>query len=281
MPILKILITTIMPLTSVYLSILTTIMLIPLSTSGQKATEVLICYGKLQAEEISGYHTLILEPRHYFASAIRVFKKQNKEVYAYVSLGEVNVNAPHYAKLSSLTSGKNEQWESHYLNLEAPKTTQVLLELIDSIFATGYDGLFLDNIDNFNQYGPQKKQKEALIQLIQKIKSKYPNKKLIQNAGLALVPETSKYISSIAIESVASAYDFKSQQYQLSSDEQWETLSNDVIAVQKKFKKPIILIEYADSSTLVAQIKNRTNTLDCSLFVGSIDLQKLPTIHLN
>jgi uncharacterized protein (TIGR01370 family) len=281
MLILKILITTIMPHISVFLPLISSLMLIPFCSFDQKAPEVLICYGKLQAEKIAGYQTLILEPKHYFASNIRVFKKQNKEVYAYISLGEVNVNAPHYAKLSSLTSGKNEQWDSHYLNLEASKTTKVLLELIDSIFATGYDGLFLDNIDNFNQYGPQKEQKEALIQLIQKIKSKYPNKKLIQNAGLALVPETSTYISAIAIESVASAYDFKSQQYQLSSDEQWKTRSADVIAVQKKYQKPIILIEYADSSALFTQIQDRANTLDCSLFVGAIDLQKLPTIHSN
>ena len=281
MLILKILITIIMPLTSVCLSLITSLMLMPTSSFDQKAPEVLICYGKLKPEEISGYQTLILEPKHYFASAIRVLKKQNKEVYAYISLGEVNANAPHYAELSALTSGKNEQWDSHYLNLEAPETTKVLLELIDSILATGYDGLFLDNIDNFNQYGPQREQKQALIQLIQKIKSKYPNKKLIQNAGLALVPETSTYISAIAIESVATAYDFKSQQYQISSEEQWNTLSADVIDVQKKYQKPIILIEYANSSALLVQILNRTNTLDCSLFVGAIDLQKLPTFHLN
>lgn len=256
-------------------------MLMPFCSFDQKATDVLICYGKLQPEEISGYHTLILEPKHYFASDIRVFKKQNKEVYAYISLGEVNVNAPHYTKLSAITTGKNEQWDSYYLDLESAKTNQVLFEIIDAIFATGYDGLFLDNVDNFNQYGPQKKQKQALIQLIQKIKSKYPAKKLIQNAGLALVPETHKYISSLAIESVASAYDFKSQQYQLSTEEHWKSMRANLIEIQKKYQKPIILIEYADSPKLFTQIQDRSNTFDCSLFVGTIDLQELPTNYSN
>ncbi len=270
-----------MLLISAYLPILTSFMLTPFCSFDQKAPDVLICYGKLKPEVILGYQTLILEPKHYFASDVRVFKKQNKEVYAYFSLGEVNVNAPHYTKLSAITTGKNEQWDSYYLDLELANTNQVLFEIIDSIFATGYDGLFLDNIDNFNQYGPQKKQKQALIQLIQKIKTKYPAKKLIQNAGLALVPETYKYISSIAIESVATAYDFKTQQYQLSSAEQWNTLSTEITAIQRKYEKPIILIEYANSSTLFTQIQVRSNTLDCSLFVGTIDLQQLPIIYSN
>jgi polysaccharide biosynthesis protein PelA len=268
-----------MLLISVYLPILTSFMLTPFCSFDQKAPDVLICYGKLKPEEISGYHTLILESKHFFASHIRVFKKQNKEVYAYISLGEVNVNAPHYAKLSASTTGKNEQWDSHYLDLESATTKKVLLEIIDSIFAMGYDGLFLDNIDNFNSYGPQKEQKQALVELIKKIKTSYPTKKLIQNAGLALVPETYKYISSIAIESVATAYDFKSQQYQLSSDEQWNTLSTAVTAIQSKYEKPIILIEYADKSSLLAQIQERSQTLDCSLFVGAIDLQKKPNFN--
>jgi hypothetical protein len=115
--------------------------------------------------------------------------------------------------------------------------------------------------------------------VIKKIKTSYPTKKLIQNAGLALVPETYKYISSIAIESVATAYDFKTQHYQLSSDEQWNTLSTAVTAIQSKYEKPIILIEYADKSSLLAQIQERSQTLDCSLFVGAIDLQKKPNFN--
>jgi endo-alpha-1,4-polygalactosaminidase (GH114 family) len=40
-----------------------------------------------------------------------------------------------------------------------------MIEMVDELFAKGYDGLFLDNIDNFTIHGPQKEQKTAIVNL--------------------------------------------------------------------------------------------------------------------
>jgi len=270
-----------MPLTNILFYILPSFLLSSFCRMEQKESKVLICYAKLNPELIKGYKTLIVEPKHYLPSNIRVFKKQNEEIYAYISFGEVNTNADHYTKLAQYTTGKNEQWDSHYLNLKSPQTVKVLLDLVARIFASGYDGIFMDNIDNFTQYGTQKNQQDAVIQLIKKIKATYPTKKLMQNAGLELVPETAPYISSVAIESVASHYDFENQKYQLSDEERYTNLKSAVVAMQNKSKKNVLLIEYADKPELKNTILERVADIDCSLFIGTIDLQQQPELNTN
>ena len=120
-----------------------------------KKSNVLICYGKMNPELIKGYKYVIVESKHYFASNIRVLKSKNEKVLSYISLGEVNANATHYLELKKHTLGKNEIWNSYYLDLNSKKTIETLMHIIDETFANGYDGLFLDNFDNFTIHGPQ------------------------------------------------------------------------------------------------------------------------------
>jgi len=270
-----------MLLTNILFYLLPAVFFTPFCRSDENSPAFLICYAKLDPAQIKGYQTLIVEPKHYLPSNVRVFKKHNKQVLAYISLGEVNSNADHYSKVSPYTVGKNELWDSHYLNLESPETVKILLDVIADLFASGYDGLFLDNIDNFSQYGPQKEQSGALVQMIKTIKSKYPSKKLMQNAGLELLPKTEDFISAIAIESVASHYDFKLKEYQLSDTDRWNERSTNVLNIKKWFHKPILLIEYADTKELLQDIQQRVSALDCDLFIGPIELQHLPNITSN
>jgi uncharacterized protein (TIGR01370 family) len=241
-----------------------------------KKSTVLVCYGKLKPESIKGYHYVILESKHYLPSNIRVIKSQNEKVFAYISLGEVNAHAPHYAKLKNHTLGKNEIWNSYYLNLKSDKTKAVLMTIVDDLFNKGYDGLFLDNIDNFTIHGPQKDQKDELVELLKMIREKYPKKQFIQNAGLDLISETDPYVNAIAIESIATSYSFKSKKYQLRDKAQFEILMDRLEKVNKEYKVPVILIEYADSAVLTNQVLERIKPSKFDYFIGNIDLQTLP-----
>ena len=241
-----------------------------------RKNSVLICYGKMKPEEIKGYKYLIVESKHYFPSNVRVLKSQNEKVFAYISLGEVNENAVHYQDLKKHTLGKNKIWNSYYLNLKSKKTVETLMEIIDEIFDKGYDGLFLDNFDNYTIHGPQKDQKDEIINLMKLIKEKYPKKMFIQNAGLDLAGETAKYIDAIAIESVATDYSFKGNKYGLRKKEQFVPYLNRLNTINKTYNVPIILIEYADNEKLVDQIEQRIDSTSHDYFIGNIDLQTLP-----
>ena len=244
-----------------------------------KKSTVLFCYGKTKPAQIKGYQYVIVESKHYTASNIKLLKSQNEKVFAYISLGEINENSIHYKDFKKHTLGKNKIWNSHYLDLKSKKTNELVMEMVDEIFAHGYDGLFLDNIDNFTIYGPQKEQKDKVIDLIKMIKEKYPKKMFIQNAGLDLAEETSRYIDVIAIESVASAYNFKDKKYNLREKSEYEVYMNRINTISNTYSIPFILVEYADSKTLVNQIEKRMENSKFDYFIGNINLQTIPQFN--
>ena len=244
--------------------------------TGINKNTVLVCYGKLGAETIKGYEYVILEAKHYNVKEVKIIKAQNEKVFAYMSLGEVNGNAAHFKDLKSHTLGKNEIWNSYYLNLKSEKTVTVLMEIIKNTLSKGYDGMFLDNIDNYTIYGPQKDQRKELVTLLRNIKETYPKSQFIQNAGLDLISETSLYVDGIAIESVASLYNFKDKKYNLRDEKQFNETLTRLKTINSTYKIPIILIEYADTKKLNDKIIERIKPSKFPYFIGQIDLQALP-----
>ena len=265
-----------MQLIKIFLYILPSLLTNSLLQSSVKKSTVLVCYGKVKPESIKGYTYVILESLNYSSQQIKTIKAQNSKVFAYISLGEVNIHAPHYKILKSNTIGKNENWDSYYLNLKSNKTQETLLNIVDKTLSEGFDGLFLDNIDNFTIYGPQKEQKKDLINLLKKIKEFYPKKEFLQNAGLDLVPETLPYINAIVVESVASDYVFKDKSYNLRKSEDHNSRITRLKSISENSKIPIILIEYADSKKLYSQITDRVESSKFEYFIGNIDLQSIP-----
>jgi len=265
-----------MRLIKFFLFILPSVLMANLFAAVPKKNTVLVCYGKLHAESIKGYGYVILEAKHYTAKEVKQIKEQNEKVFAYMSLGEVNANAPHYKTLKNYTLGKNEIWNSYYLNLKAEKTSTVLMDIIDKTLAKGYDGMFLDNIDNYTIFGPQKDQRKELVTLLRNIKEKYPKNLFIQNAALDLIPETSAYIDAVAIESVASHYSFKTQKYGMRDNKVFEETMARLKTVNTTYKVPVILIEYADTKTLNNKIIEKIKPSGFQYFIGNINLQHLP-----
>lgn len=244
-----------------------------------KKSTVLFCYGKTKPEDIKGYKYVILEPNHQSYKDIRQVRTQNDKVLAYISLGEINENSKHYKDFKKCLLGKNELWNSHYIDLNSKKANDLLVQMVDEIFELGFDGLFLDNIDNFTIHGPQKEQNENVVKLIKEIKEKYPKKCFMQNAGLDLVPETSRYVDVIAIESVATNYNFKDKKYNLSEKTIFEANLNRINTLNSTYSIPFILVEYADSKELAEEVKKRVVPSGFDFFIGTIDLQTIPKFN--
>jgi hypothetical protein len=244
-----------------------------------KKSTVLFCYGKTNPIGVKDYKYVILESKHYNSKDVKIIRSQNDRVFAYISLGEINESSTHFADLKKHTIGKNDIWNSHYIDLKSKKANETLMEMVDEIFAFGYDGLFLDNIDNFTIHGPQKDQTEKVIELIEKIKEKYPKKMFMQNAGLDLVEETSRYVDLIAIESIATDYSFKDKKCNLREKTIFQASLNRINTISATYSIPFILIEYADSKELVELVKKRVEPTGYDFFIGTIDLQTIPKFN--
>lgn len=245
------------------------------SKNEDKST-VLFCYGKFNTALVKNYNQVIIEPFHFNLTEIKQLKKDNKQVLAYISLGEVNSQAKHYKKLKNITLGKNNNWDSHYLDLKSEKTKEVLLQLMTEAFDKGFDGMFLDNLDNFTQFGPQKEDKKEAIEFLKIIAAKFPNKVFYQNAGLELLENTHKYIDGVVVESVASSYTFKDKKYGLRNKQEFDTYINRIDSLKTKYNIKFILVEYADTKALYDKIALRLAKYKLDYFIGKIDLQTLP-----
>ncbi len=239
-------------------------------------SDIFFCYGKLNPLDVKGYSYVVIESKNYTIPDVKKFKKLNGKVLAYISLGEVNSQAKHYNSLKNNTIGKNENWDSYYLDLKASGTSQILFTIIDQILADGYDGLFLDNIDNFCSFGFQKDQKEEVLQFMADLDARYPNHTFIQNAGLELLDKTFRLVDAIVVESVASDFTFDDNVYKLRSQAEYDKYIRQLQQIRRKYKLPIILVEYADTRALYDQIIRRIDRTGFLYFIGSIDLQGIP-----
>lgn len=247
--------------------------------SGINKNTVFVCYGRLEPNTIKGFNYVIIESKYYSYYEVQKIKSQNDKVVAYISLGEINVNSSYYPQFESDFSGKNEIWNSYYLNLKSDKTIAILRKMVDNTLALGYDGLFLDNIDNFTSFGPQSIQKEALIQLIKSIKTEYFDHILIQNSGLELLNDTAPYINYVVVESVATDYSFDEKSYKLRNENEFDAYMNKLKAIKKTYNLPILLIEYANTFQLQEAIEHRIKPSRFDYFIGNINLLTAPKFN--
>lgn len=244
-----------------------------------KQESVFVCYGKLNPSVIVGYKYVIIESFFYTQKEIQQFKNNNKNVLAYLSLGEVNVYSKFYEKLKPLTIGRNENWNSFLLDLESTETITVLTKVIDEFIGLGYSGIFFDNLDNFGIYGQQTNQKYKVLEFIKNMNSKYPNHMLIQNSGLEFIDETHKWVDGVLFESVASQYDFKNKKCHLRSEEEFRVRQQKINEISEKYKMAVLMVEYADSYENYNKIIKRLNPYRLEIFVGNINLQTLPNFN--
>lgn len=243
----------------------------------ETAKRVLVNYGDFDPGQVKGYDYVIIESAHFSSEDIKILKSNNQNVLAYVSFGEVNEAAPHYQEISEHTLSKNEVWNSHVLDLENQQTRETIFQIVKkNLEQKGFDGLFLDNIDNYTSFGPTPEKLSSLVSFLKEIKTEFPNAHLMQNAGLEALSATEEFVSSIAVESIATNYNFETSEYKLRESKDFNERINNLKEIAQEFGLPIIIIEYANTTELKKAVVKRLQPYQANLFIGKIELQNLP-----
>ena len=244
--------------------------------SQESSGSVFISYGDINPDKIRGYKYVIVESEHFTAFDVKRLKENNQVVLGYISLGEVSSTRYYFESIKERTLGKNKVWESYYLDLADEVTQNAILGLIAKMDKKGFDGLFLDTVDTFSEWGPYPERGDILIEMLAKIKGKFPDFYLMQNAGLSLLTKSKKYVNSVAIESVASDYSFDAQEYKIRKSNDFYQKLSMLKSVKLQHDLSIVLIEYADTQKLYNRIKYEIAPLKWDYFIGNIDLLSIP-----
>lgn len=244
-----------------------------------------IDYSKVSIDNIKGYDMVVLEPFNYNRHEVRQLKESKTRLIGYVSLGEVEKSRWYYPlfKDRDLLLSKNPNWNSYFINLDDSLSHKLLLnKVIPEIIGRGFEGLFLDTIDDVAPDTKRSYMQDEMVQLIKEIRKRYPHIYLIQNRGMFLLPKTTAYINAMTIEDVATMYNFINKKYSLVEDSTF----NDRIEKIQHYKNIIgkgqlLIIDYAKTDSLKSLVRQRLNTLKLPYFISSIKLDTLPPARSN
>ena len=223
------------------------------------------------------YNLLIIEPENYSRSEIQLANDQSTKIIAYVTLGEVDRNRWYYPLLEERGFlGVNENWDSPYLNLADSTTRSIMLDqVVPNIMSKGFDGLFLDTVDDVAPYTERAHLQPHMLDIITKIRKSYPDALIIQNAGFFLLDKTHDLINGVLIEDVATSYNFDRKSYNLKSTDAYKEKAGSILKLKKKYKLPFLVVDFSDNKHLTNLTIKRLDSLSLPYFISSIELNDI------
>lgn len=234
-------------------------------------------YEKITQEQLHGYDLIIVEPNHYNRKEVNELQSSGTKVIAYISLGEVNPNRWYFSIFEERGFlGRNEAWNSYYIDLQDEYIYSFFTdEIVPNLMSREFDGLFLDTIDAVAPYTPRNHLQPRMIRLIRDIRTAYPDRMIIQNAGLFLLDSTARYVDAVLIEDVATHYDFSDQSYALKNSTAYIQKVRRISALSEAHHMPFLIIDFADTPQLQEQAARRLDSLSYPYFINRIGLNNL------
>jgi endo-alpha-1,4-polygalactosaminidase (GH114 family) len=228
-----------------------------------------VAYGKVNLRELQSYELLILEGAHYGHAELKKVRYAGQVRVAYLSTTEVNMFAPYFSQLKDRCLGLNPHWNSRYLNPGDSEVRRVLLGLVEGYRAMGFDGLFLDTLDNTGSFGPLKHFRSALIDLLEELRTLWPEGIFIQNSGVHLPYH---FFNLLLRESVLSAMDLTSGAWRMREEREQGLL----LKTLQSYREHFILLEYANTEPQRHALETRMRELGCTGTVANLSLQGVP-----
>lgn len=195
--------------------------LLSFSATGEPIKNYVVYYSdKAGFKELESYDLLVFDSQVH--PPLRSLMDRGKILLGYISLGEVEKHRSYYeaVKKQGILGQENIYWKgSYYVDLRDPKwAKRVLEDLIPAILQQGFDGLFLDTLDNpgdMERKDPAKFKGmvNAAAHLVKGIRKNYPSIKIMMNRGYELLPQVAEVIDFEMGESLYSDYNFKTKKY--------------------------------------------------------------------
>ncbi|MFC3226854.1 endo alpha-1,4 polygalactosaminidase [Marinibaculum pumilum] len=175
---------------------------------------------QLPAAAFADYDLVVFDGRHH--PDLRSLQDRGVRLFGYINVGEVANYEPHYGLVQKmgLLGLQNPSWpDSRMVDLRDPRWTEMVLNrLIPEVLREGFDGIFLDTLDNAGYLEREDPKAyagmtEAGRRLVRAIRRHYPDLPVILNRGYDLLPDVADAVDYVLGESVRTDYDFETKEY--------------------------------------------------------------------
>ncbi|MBF0295140.1 MAG: endo alpha-1,4 polygalactosaminidase [Magnetococcales bacterium] len=169
--------------------------------------------------------------------------ERDKKLLGYLSLGEVAHYRDYFALVrdQGLLIRENSNWPgAHFVDVRDERWSALVIErIIPGILRRGFQGLFLDTLDNppyLEESDPIRfaGMRQAAIDLVAAIRRHYPYLKIMVNRGYALLPEIAGGIQAVLAESLDSQYDFATRTYRSTTPAERDQALKTLAEVRKR-----------------------------------------------
>lgn len=202
--------------------------------------------------DLAAFDIAVVDPDHVPDPAVhrRAPADGAHELYAYVSLGEIQPSRRYYADLPpGVLRGGNAAWGSRVIDQTAPGWRTFFLDrVIEPLWQAGWRGFFLDTVDSYQLFAAndaeRAAQAAAMTETIRELKRRHPEARLILNRGFELLPQIAPLVQAVAAESLYEGYDAARKAYRPVPQQDRDWLLAQLDRVRDAYKLPAIVIDY-------------------------------------
>lgn len=124
---------------------------------------------------------LAIEPEDYTAAEVQALKRAGNVVLAYLNVGAIENYRSYYKQLEKYTLRKLDDWEhERYLDVCELAVQDWLINRGMALLGAGYDGIWADNIDVYEEY-PSDSAYKGITRILQAL---YPHGYIMINGGM-------------------------------------------------------------------------------------------------
>lgn len=134
-----------------------------------------------KAKAGKGSGLLAIEPEDYTAKEVQALKRAGYTVLAYMSVGSVSDERTYYKQLEPYTLRRLDDWEhERYLDVCEPAVQDWAINQGMRFVNAGYDGLWIDNLDVYEEY-PSDNAYKGITRILSAL---YPHGYIMINGGM-------------------------------------------------------------------------------------------------
>ena len=231
------------------------------------------------------YGLLVLDSRTH--PPLRPLKDRGKTLLGYISLGEVETHRPWFDRVKGwgILDQENPNWPgSFYVDVRDRRWVKLVVEeLVPNLLRAGFDGIFLDTLDNpphLERTDPTRwaGMTEGAARLVKAIRANWPRIRIMQNRAYEILPQTARAVDYALGESVYSGWDFAARQAHRQSEEDYR-FQVDALKGAKAINPALGLftLDYWDPADTagVRDIYARQRANGFAPYVSVVDLDRL------